>query len=64
MLTPFNDKFVRAFLDDICVYTSKKEHADRLEQVFRRMDEAGGQLNLEKCFLGCPKVKLLGHVVS
>ena len=42
----------------------KKEHADRLEQVFERMDEAGGQLNLKKCSLGCSKVKLLGHVVS
>ena len=31
VLTPFIGKFVRAFLDDICVYSSKKEHASRLE---------------------------------
>ena len=28
------------------------------------MDEVEGQLNPKKCFLGCPKVKLLEHVLS
>ena len=40
VLTSFIGKFVRAFMDYICVYSSKKEHAGRLEQVIQRMDEA------------------------
>ena len=42
VLAPFIDDFVRAFLDDICVYSSQKDHGNKLEQVFQKMDEAGG----------------------
>ena len=47
----------------IFVYSSKVEHCAKLEMVFQKMDEAIGQLNLEKCKLAHSKVLLLGHLV-
>ena len=50
----FFGKFLRTFMDDTCVYSSRVEHCAKLEMVFQKMDEAGGQLNLEKCKLLIP----------
>ncbi|MCO5598338.1 hypothetical protein L7F22_052432 [Adiantum nelumboides] len=42
---PFLGKFVKGFIDDFCVYSSQKEHVQKLEMTFARYDECGGQLN-------------------
>ena len=47
-----------------CIHSDRATHCAKLEAVFGRYDECGGQLNPKKCFLGQPRVKLLGHVVS
>ena len=41
----FLGKFIRTFMDDICVYSSRVEHCAKLETVFQKMDEVGGQLS-------------------
>ena len=56
--------FVKDFIDDFCVYSSRAEHCEKLEMVLKRYDECGGQLNPKKYFLAQPRVKLLGHMVS
>lgn len=63
-LAPFIGDFVKAFIDDFCVYSSRAEHCEKLKKVLGRYDECGGQLNPKKCHLAQPRVKLLGHVVS
>ncbi|MCO5599374.1 hypothetical protein L7F22_053476 [Adiantum nelumboides] len=64
VFNPFLGKFVKGFIDDFCVYNSRKEHVQKLEMTFARYDECGGQLNPKKCHLAQPGVKLLGHVIS
>ncbi|MCO5608437.1 hypothetical protein L7F22_062647 [Adiantum nelumboides] len=61
---PFLGKFVKGFIDDFCVYSSQKEHVQKLEMTFARYDECGGQLNPKKSHLAQHRVKLLGHVIS
>ena len=55
---------MKDFIDDFCVYNSQSEHCEKLALTFKCYDECGGQLNPKKCFLGQPRVKLLGHIVS
>ncbi|WP_208972664.1 hypothetical protein, partial [Escherichia coli] len=64
VLSPFLEKFVKDFIDDFCVYSDRASHCSKLEMVFGRYDECGGQLNPKKCHLAQPRIKLLGHVVS
>ena len=54
---------MKDFIDDFCVYSSRAEHCEKLQMVLARYDECGGQLNLKKCHLAQPRVKLLGHMV-
>ncbi|MCO5564969.1 hypothetical protein L7F22_018639 [Adiantum nelumboides] len=63
VFNPFLGKFVKGFIDDFCVYSSRKEHVQKLEMTFARYDECEGQLNPKKCHLAQPRVKLLGHVI-
>ena len=56
--------FLKDFIDDFCVYSTRAEHCAKLELIFKRYDECGGQLNPKKCHLAQPRVKLLGHIVS
>ena len=53
------------YIDDIIVFSSTfKEHLDRLERVFLKLQGAGLKLRLEKCHFVQKVVKYLGHVVS
>lgn len=63
VLLPFLGKFVKDFIDDFCVYSDRALHCPKLEEVFQRYDDCGGQLNPKKCHLAQPRIKLLGHVV-
>ena len=64
VLAPFLGKFVKDFIDDFCIYSDRLLHCSKLQMVFKRYDECGGQLNPKKCHLAQPRVKLLGHVIS
>ena len=57
--------FVRAYIDDIVVYSrSWEEHLDHLRQVLTRLQGAGLTVKIKKCQFGRPKVPYLGHLVG
>ena len=61
---PFFDKFVRVFIDDFAIYSTRIGHLEKVCAVFKRLDECKGQVNPEKCQVGEKEVVMLGHVVS
>lgn len=53
------------YLDDIVIFSSSfHQHLQRLELVFKRLQDHNLKLKLEKCHLFQAKVKYLGHVIS
>ena len=58
-------KYLLVYLDDIIVIASNfDEHLDRLEEVFKRLLEAGLKMKPSKCELIKTEVLFLGHLVS
>jgi hypothetical protein len=56
---------VSAYLDDIIVYgRTEEEHRESIEKLLERIQEFGFKLRLEKCHLGLPQIKYLGHIVD
>jgi hypothetical protein len=56
---------VAVFLDDVCVTGPTKEiHVSRLEEVFRRFQNAGLKLGKEKCAFFQGSVTYLGHIIN
>lgn len=51
-------------MDDFCVYSDRMLHVEKLNEVFQRMDDDGGQLNPSKCKIARARVILLGHEIS
>ena len=52
------------FLDDLCTFSSQKEHLDWLGKCLDQCEQFGISLNSEKYTFGVPSGKLLGHIVS
>ena len=53
------------YLDDVIIFgRTWEEHLQRLEAVFRAMDNADLTLKLSKCRFGFRSVEYLGHVIS
>ena len=53
------------YLDDILVFAPTiGEHLDTLNEVFKRLEDAGLKLNGRKCHFLCNSITYLGHVVS
>ena len=64
-LRKYLDVFCTAYLDDILIYSTKKEdHASHVLQVLRRLHERGLQINIDKCEFSTTKVKYLGMIVT
>ena len=61
---PYFGKSIRVFIDDFCIYSSRILHLEKVEEGLSRLEQLGGQLNLDKCHIGENKITLLGHVVS
>ena len=58
-------KFVRAYLDDICVFSPDfKTHMEHLLIVFDRLVNANVKLNWKKCRFFQQKIEILGHVIE
>ena len=56
---------VRAFLDDILIYTeSEEQHVSQLRSVFSRLANAQLSIKLSKCTFFQSSLKFLGHIVS
>ena len=64
LLSPFFGKFARSFMDDIGIYSDRKSHVEKLDQIFAKIDGDGGQLNPNKCKIAHSKIILLGHEIS
>lgn len=57
--------FVFIYLDDILVFSrSHREHRHHLRQLFRRLDEYGLVVNVDKCQFGRSTIDFLGHQIS
>ncbi|KAI5150401.1 hypothetical protein ENBRE01_1475 [Enteropsectra breve] len=60
-----NGKFVIPYLDDIIIFSnSTKEHEEHLEEVLKRLKNAGIVLNRNKCKIGKTEIKVLGVIIS
>ena len=58
--------FVREYIDDLLVTTSDsfKDHIDKLDKVFSRLQNAGLKVNAKKCSFGAHEVEYLGYLIS
>ncbi|XP_062542458.1 uncharacterized protein K02A2.6-like [Armigeres subalbatus] len=55
----------KVFIDDVLVYAAtKQEHNERVEAVFKRLEEHGLTVNEDKCEIGKETVNFMGHTLS
>ena len=65
VFSPYLDKFVIVFIDDILVYSSSsEEHAEHLRTVLQILRERQLYAKFSKCQFWLDKVAFLGHVIS
>ncbi|XP_058180091.1 uncharacterized protein LOC131298630 [Rhododendron vialii] len=65
IFTPYLDKFVVVFIDDILVYSpTEKEHEEHLRIVLQVLRDNQLYAKASKCEFWMTEVKFLGHVVS
>ena len=65
VFSPYLDKFVIVFIDDILVYSgSQEEHAEHLWTVLQILKERQLYAKFSKCQFWLDKVAFLGHVIS
>ena len=63
--SPYLDKFVIVFIDDILVYSgSLEEHAEHLWTALQILRERQLYAKFTKCQFWLDKVAFLGHVIS
>ena len=54
-----------SYIDDVCVWSETwEQHLLDVASVLDRLGGAGLVLRPSKCFIGCPSVQALGHIVS
>jgi hypothetical protein len=64
-LRPYLDLFCSAYIDDILIFSNTlAEHKQHVRLVLRAMEEAGLQLDVDKCEFHQTEVTYLGYVVS
>ena len=57
--------FVSSYIDDVLIHSPDvSTHSEHLQEVFRRLREAGLTLRGQKCHIGLSQVSYLGHVFS
>jgi transposase InsO family protein len=65
VLGDLNWKEAVVYLDDILIFAKdKKEHLQRVKNVFQKIKESGLKINPEKCQFLVEKTKFLGYVIS
>ena len=58
-------KFARAYIDDIVIFSdSWEEHMGHMQEVLAKLQKAGLTLKLSKCQFGRNEVHYLGHCIS
>ena len=64
-LWPYLNLFCTAYIDDILIYSdSLSEHKQHVRLVLKAIEEAGLQLNVDKCEFYKSKVTYLGFIIS
>ena len=65
-LREYLDEFISAYLDDILIYSdgSLEDHRRKVKLVFQKLQEAGLQLDIDKCEFEQRSVKYLGFIVE
>jgi hypothetical protein len=59
------DKFVQVFIDDILIYSQRKEeHDEHLRLVLQCLREIKLYGKLSKCYFYQSKIHYLGHIIS
>jgi len=65
IFSPFLDKFVATFIDDILIYSkNEEEHAEHLRIVLQTLRQEKLFAKLSKCEFWLKSVEFLGHIVS
>ena len=65
ILHEYLDTFCSAYIDDILIYSkTKKEHLKHVQLVFRKFQNAGLQLDIDKCEFFVKEVKYLGLIIT
>ena len=58
-----NDCFV--YMDDILIFSkSEQQHLETIEEILRRLDEAGLTISIKKCSFGKESIDFLGYHVD
>lgn len=65
-LREYLDEFVSAYLDDTLVFSdgSLADHRHKVKLVLQKLQEAGLQLDIDKCEFECQSVKYLGFIIE
>jgi hypothetical protein len=60
------DEFCSAYIDDVLIYTdgSKKQHEEHVKKILTKMDDAGLQLDIDKCEFSVTSTKYLGFYIE
>lgn len=65
VLFEFLDVFCTVYLDDILIYSEDpSQHVNHVNQVLKRLQEAGLQADIKKCEFGVTKTRYLGFIVT
>src|SRR5690606_34504017 len=59
------DRTCTAYLDDVLVFSKdRRQHRQHVNQVVRRLRDAGLQIDIDKCEFEVTKVKYLGIIIT
>jgi hypothetical protein len=66
VLQEYLDEFVSAYIDDILIFTegSKEEHRKQVNQVLEKLNQAGLQIDIDKCEFETRSTKYLGFIIE
>ncbi|KAL2126283.1 hypothetical protein VTI74DRAFT_1265 [Chaetomium olivicolor] len=65
-LQEYLDEFCSAYMDDIIIYSdgSRSDHRRKVKMVMKKLQEAGLQVDIDKCDFEAKSVKYLGFIVE
>lgn len=65
-LREFLDEFCSAYIDDVLIYSdgSLSDHREKVRRVLKKLQEAGLQVDIDKCEFEAKTVKYLGYILE